>query len=141
MDGLELQVMQHAGADIIFDALESCWAGIIRGCGRFIVAAPIVVVSYWVLGMPLALFLGFKQGWGVVGGCPIRQCPGHQLQCHRGTGSSIFQVMAERACHVRRALLGHDGRHSHACSPAGHRVAAHRLAGALMMIRPLAHAP
>ena len=50
---------------VIMDALQSALSGMIRGSGRQAVAAWVVIPSYWVLGMPLALVLGFKTSLGV----------------------------------------------------------------------------
>ena len=76
---------------MVFDALQACWSGLIRGSGRQHIAAPIVrsyllhcclplysrdhcrtssvqvLVSYWVFGVPVALLLAFKAGLGVPG--------------------------------------------------------------------------
>lgn len=42
-------------------------AGIMRGCGRQLLASGLNLVSYWGLGLPLALVLGLHFGLGVQG--------------------------------------------------------------------------
>ena len=41
------------------DGLQMCLTGIIVGAGRQRIAAPICVVSYWLLGLPLGAALAF----------------------------------------------------------------------------------
>ena len=50
---------------VIMDALQSTLTGMIRGCGRQAVAAWVVLPTYWLFGMPLALALGFHTPLGV----------------------------------------------------------------------------
>ena len=42
-------------------------AGIMRGCGRQLLASGLNLLSYWGLGLPLALVLGLHFGLGVQG--------------------------------------------------------------------------
>lgn len=62
-------VMIVMGGYIALDGLQSVLSGIIRGTGRQAVAAPVIFVSYYVIGLPTSFFLAFKLGWGV------RCCP------------------------------------------------------------------
>lgn len=42
-------------------------AGVVRGCGRQLVGAITNLISYWVLGLPLAALLAFRFELGVHG--------------------------------------------------------------------------
>jgi MATE family multidrug resistance protein len=44
---------------VLADGLQSALNEIIKGCGRQVVTMPIVVVSYWIVGVPLAYYLAF----------------------------------------------------------------------------------
>jgi MATE family multidrug resistance protein len=44
---------------VIADGIQVALNGIIKGCGRQCVTVPIVIVSYWVIGVPLAYYLAF----------------------------------------------------------------------------------
>lgn len=39
----------------------------IRGAGRQSLGAAVNLVAYWMLGVPFAIFLGFRAGMGVMG--------------------------------------------------------------------------
>jgi MATE family multidrug resistance protein len=51
----------------ISDGIQAVGAGVLRGAGdtRFAFAAN--VVGHWLVGMPIALWLGFGAGYGVIG--------------------------------------------------------------------------
>jgi MATE family multidrug resistance protein len=49
---------------VIGDGMQVALNAIIKGCGRQIVAVPIVICSYWVVGLPLAWFLAFAKSGG-----------------------------------------------------------------------------
>mmetsp|Transcript_25091 Transcript_25091/g.52157 ORF Transcript_25091/g.52157 Transcript_25091/m.52157 type:complete len:282 (-) Transcript_25091:3062-3907(-) len=53
---------------VFADGVQSSFNGIIKGCGRQIVTMPIVVVAYWVIGIPLAYYLSFVRGDGMMYG-------------------------------------------------------------------------
>ncbi|KAL3904732.1 MAG: hypothetical protein SGARI_004789 [Bacillariaceae sp.] len=44
---------------VIADGLQVALNGIIKGCGRQCVTMPIVLVAYWIVGVPLAYYLAF----------------------------------------------------------------------------------
>jgi multidrug resistance protein, MATE family len=56
-----------AGVFQVFDGLQVVASGILRGIGD--TRAPMVVnmVGFWLMGMPVSLWLGFRQDGGVVG--------------------------------------------------------------------------
>jgi MATE family multidrug resistance protein len=51
---------------VLADGLQGALNGIIKGCGRQVVTIPIVVVSYWIVGVPLAYYLAFVRHDGVM---------------------------------------------------------------------------
>ncbi|XP_008452139.2 protein DETOXIFICATION 16-like [Cucumis melo] len=48
----------------IFDGIQSIFSGITRGCGRQKIGAFINLGAYYVVGIPMAIFLAFFQGIG-----------------------------------------------------------------------------
>ena len=68
-------------------------SGMIRGSGQQAKAVWIVLVSYWVVGVPVALLLGFKAGLGVSVVCSFHCSP-----CAKWvTTSTIGQAVGWRA--------------------------------------------
>lgn len=51
----------------VFDGSQVVGLGILRGMGDVRVPLIFHLVAYWVIGMPLALFLAFTMGYGVAG--------------------------------------------------------------------------
>jgi len=43
---------------VFADGIQTGMNGIIKGCGRQKIVVPIVVVAYWIIGVPLAYYLG-----------------------------------------------------------------------------------
>jgi MATE family multidrug resistance protein len=56
-----------AGVFQVFDGLQVVSAGVLRGAGD--TRAPLIanVLGFWLVGMPVSLWLGFRTGLGVVG--------------------------------------------------------------------------
>jgi MATE family multidrug resistance protein len=56
-----------AGIFQVFDGLQVVAAGVLRGVGD--TRAPLVVnlLGFWLIGMPVSLYLGFRAGAGPVG--------------------------------------------------------------------------
>jgi hypothetical protein len=52
---------------IIGDGMCVVFGSVLRGCGLQVMAAKVVVFSYYVIGVPLAILLAFKTEAGVVG--------------------------------------------------------------------------
>jgi multidrug resistance protein, MATE family len=50
---------------VIADGIQVALNGIIKGCGRQCVTVPIVIFSYWIIGVPLAYYLAFTMNNGV----------------------------------------------------------------------------
>ncbi|GAX25058.1 multidrug resistance protein, MATE family [Fistulifera solaris] len=49
---------------VFADGTQTALNGVIKGCGRQAVAMPAVIVSYWVVGVPLAYYLAFVRHLG-----------------------------------------------------------------------------
>lgn len=69
----DAQVVAEAGtlmpllAVYVFgDGIQSALNGIIKGCGRQCIIMPIVLVAYWIVGVPLAYYLAFIRHDGVM---------------------------------------------------------------------------
>jgi MATE family multidrug resistance protein len=60
-------LMPIAGVFQVFDGLQVVSAGVLRGAGD--TRAPLIanVLGFWLVGMPVSLWLGFRTGLGVVG--------------------------------------------------------------------------
>jgi len=44
---------------VVADGIQVAFNGILKGCGRQLIMVPIVVVAYWVIGVPLAYYIAF----------------------------------------------------------------------------------
>ena len=44
---------------VFADGIQSAFNGIIKGCGRQVMAMPIVIVAYWIVGVPFSYYLAF----------------------------------------------------------------------------------
>ena len=49
---------------VVGDGMQITFNGIIKGCGRQCITMPIVVVAYWVVGLPLGYYLTFTKHGG-----------------------------------------------------------------------------
>jgi len=56
-----------AGVFQIFDGLQAVAAGILRGTGDTRAPMVAMVVGFWLVGLPLSIWLGFGRGWGAAG--------------------------------------------------------------------------
>jgi MATE family, multidrug efflux pump len=56
-----------AGVFQVFDGLQAVAAGVLRGVGDTRGPMLINLLGYWVLGLPLSVYLGFVADWGPVG--------------------------------------------------------------------------
>jgi len=50
---------------VLADGLQVTLSGVVKGCGLQCVGAPIVIVSYWGLALPLGYYMAFTKGGGV----------------------------------------------------------------------------
>lgn len=49
---------------VFADGIQVALNGIIKGCGRQWITVPIVVVAYWMIGVPLAYYIAFVRNHG-----------------------------------------------------------------------------
>lgn len=49
---------------VVADGIQVALNGIIKGCGRQCITIPIVIVSYWIIGVPLAYYVVFSKNDG-----------------------------------------------------------------------------
>ncbi len=56
-----------AAAFQLFDGLQTVATGALRGSGETKTPMLANFVAYWLIGLPVGYFLGFKLGWGAVG--------------------------------------------------------------------------
>ncbi len=49
---------------VFADGVQTGFNGIIKGCGRQRIVVPIVVVAYWIIGVPLAYYFGLYRSGG-----------------------------------------------------------------------------
>ena len=52
---------------VIADGVQSALSGVIKGLGKQSVGGPTVLFSYYIIAIPLSLYLGFKCQWGLMG--------------------------------------------------------------------------
>lgn len=64
---LAVQLIPIAALFQVFDGLQVVGAGVLRGTADTRFAAIIALIGYWFLGLPLGVFLAFRQGLGPQG--------------------------------------------------------------------------
>jgi multidrug resistance protein, MATE family len=64
---LAMQLIPVAGIFQVFDGLQVVAGGILRGAGDTRIPMLINLLAYWIVMMPLCLFLGFRTSLGAVG--------------------------------------------------------------------------
>lgn len=64
---LALTVMPVVGAFQVFDGVQITSVGALRGAGDLRFPVLLTVLGYWLFGLPLAYYLGFRQELGPVG--------------------------------------------------------------------------
>lgn len=69
LSDLIAQVLVILTGYVIFDGLSSVLGGVVKGVGKQLAATPIVIISYYAIGLPLAALFGFKLKMGVKGLC------------------------------------------------------------------------
>lgn len=69
MSNLIAQVLVVLTGYVIFDGVSAVLGGVVKGVGKQLLATPIVLFSYYVVGLPLAALFAFKLNWGVMGLC------------------------------------------------------------------------
>jgi MATE family multidrug resistance protein len=64
---LGVALLKIAGVFQLFDGIQAVAGGALRGAGDVRYSFGVNVAAYWVIGLPLALFLAFPLGWGAQG--------------------------------------------------------------------------
>ncbi|MEE8583858.1 MAG: MATE family efflux transporter [Acidobacteriota bacterium] len=64
---LSAQLLIIAGAFQIFDGIQAVASGALRGAGMTRWAMTANIVAYWLIGLPISLWLGFGLDWGPQG--------------------------------------------------------------------------
>jgi multidrug resistance protein, MATE family len=64
---LSVLLLRLAGVFQIFDGLQVVAAGVLRGVADTRVPMIIGLLGFWIIGMPISLWLGLRQGQGAVG--------------------------------------------------------------------------
>ena len=54
---------------MVFDGVQSALTGVLKGLGKQRVGGPVVVFSYYAVGLPLSYYLAFRRGQGISGLC------------------------------------------------------------------------
>jgi MATE family multidrug resistance protein len=60
-------ILPIAAAFQIFDGTQAVGCGVLRGMGRTLPAAAFNVLGYWILGLPVGIWLCLGRGWGLAG--------------------------------------------------------------------------
>lgn len=66
LDGTQ-RVIPIVAYMMIGDGMNACMSGVVRGCGQQAKGAGVNVVTYWCIGLPLAVLLAFPGQLGVAG--------------------------------------------------------------------------
>ena len=53
--------------DCLTDTLQVVMGGVLRGSGRQYIGAIVNFIAYYIIGIPLAIVLGFKTTLGIIG--------------------------------------------------------------------------
>src|SRR4029077_15976980 len=56
-----------AAAFQFFDGLQITATGALRGAGNTHAGLIVHIIGYWIIGLPVGCWLGFRLGWGAVG--------------------------------------------------------------------------
>lgn len=51
---------------VFADGIQASFNGIIKGCGKQVITMPIVVISYWFIGIPIAYYITFIKYNGIM---------------------------------------------------------------------------
>eukprot|EP00891_Asterochloris_glomerata_P005927 jgi/Astpho2/5927/Aster-02415 len=69
LDSIGAKALLVLAPYVIGDGLQAVLSGVVKGAGRQASAVPIVLFSYYCVGVPLSLLLGFQAGLKVAGLC------------------------------------------------------------------------
>ncbi len=65
--GLASTLIPVAGVFQVFDGVQAVASGVLRGVGDTLVPMAVNLVGFWLIGLPVSLYLGFRAGFGPLG--------------------------------------------------------------------------
>lgn len=65
--GIASLLIPVAGVFQVFDGIQAVAAGVLRGIGDTRAPLAAMLVGYWLIGLPVSLYLGFRTGAGPIG--------------------------------------------------------------------------
>jgi MATE family multidrug resistance protein len=65
--GLAATLIPVAGVFQIFDGLQTVGSGVLRGVGDTLAPMLVNLVGFWMIGLPISLYLAFPAGLGPLG--------------------------------------------------------------------------
>jgi MATE family multidrug resistance protein len=65
--GLATTLIPVAGVFQIFDGLQAVASGVLRGVGDTLAPMLVNLVGFWMIGLPVSLYLAFPGGFGPLG--------------------------------------------------------------------------
>ena len=91
-----------AAAFQFFDGLQITATGALRGAGNTHAGLIVHIIGYWIIGLPVGCWLGFRLGWGAVGLWiwPLRRshrcgrCPHNGLACRTTKKLALLRPIA-----------------------------------------------
>lgn len=58
------QTIPFLAVYVFADGIQTSLYGVIKGCGRQTIVVPIVIIAYWIVGLPLAYYISFVRNNG-----------------------------------------------------------------------------
>ena len=65
--GLAATLIPVAGIFQVFDGLQAVASGVLRGVGDTLAPMVVNLVGFWLIGLPISLYFGFRAGFGPLG--------------------------------------------------------------------------
>lgn len=65
--GLAATLIPVAGIFQVFDGLQAVASGVLRGVGDTMAPMVVNILGFWLIGLPISLYFGFRAGFGAVG--------------------------------------------------------------------------
>ena len=65
--GLAATLIPVAGIFQVFDGLQAVAAGVLRGVGDTLAPMAVNLIGFWLIGLPISLYFGFRAGFGPLG--------------------------------------------------------------------------
>ena len=65
--GLASTLIPVAGVFQVFDGVQAVASGVLRGVGDTLAPMAVNLMGFWLIGLPISLYLGFRAGFGPLG--------------------------------------------------------------------------